>query len=96
MAIRKEKHQAQSQDLVKKLKALEGKLVTIQVKTNEKGRMYAAVEPKELVKAIKKQFGVFVPVTIIPTKQPKDLGVHPAEISLQNTTIKFNLELVNA
>jgi len=93
---RQEKRADSKQSLLAQLPAIEGKSVTIKKEVNEQGRMYAAVEAKEISKAIRKTFGFYVPVTALNIPQIKDVGSHEASIKFENQTIQFTIELVNA
>lgn len=70
-----------SLDTARKLaKKLEGKEVTVQVKANEEGTLFAALSAKEVVKALKDKS---VNESMVEFQSPiKEIGTHPVTLNL--------------
>lgn len=91
------KTEQKSQDELKKLlPALEGKTITISVKTNEEGTMYSSLSKKEVSKALKPVVNTFISPDLIQVKTLKGLGTHKASINIGGNSISFTIELVKA
>ena len=66
-----------------KANILDGVVITVSAKANDKGELYAAVSPAQIVKAIKTQQRIRVSPKAIKTKQPvKQVGAHRVMVKL--------------
>lgn len=69
--------------LEKNLESINGLKISIKEKTNEKGHLFAAIHPKEIVEIIKKQSHIDISEDMIKLDKPiKEIGEH--EIKVKN------------
>jgi large subunit ribosomal protein L9 len=83
------------QDLIlKNLGDLDGKVITIEEKANEKGHLFAQVHKPEIVEAIEKQTRLEIDQEhIMLDKHIKEVGEHQIIVKAGNKSIKFNLDI---
>lgn len=60
------------------------KIVTIKVKANEKGHLFKAVSPRDVVQAIKESVGVYIDEDALKMDHIKELGTHTISIKKGN------------
>ena len=74
------------------LKEIDGVLITIKEKANEKGHLFAQIHKPEIVKALKEQKKIDVIADFIDLEKPlKEVGSHEIVVKVQDKTAKFNL-----
>ena len=81
--------------LEKNLHEIEGKEISIKVKANDKGHLFASLHAQEIAEAIKKSIGADIhPDFIILEKHIKETGPHNIEIKAgeKKATIKRQVE----
>lgn len=80
--------------LLKNLKGIEGKKVTITEKANEKGHLFAGIHKAELIPAIESQTRVQIhPDYIMLDKPIKEVGEHTITVAVQDKKATFILEV---
>lgn len=92
MAEKSARLQAQKEKEItlNKLDKLEGKTILFKERLNEKGNLYHALGLKEIIRAIKEQYGLSTPNTLFVKKYAlKDSGKHTIELDAYGKTIKM-------
>jgi large subunit ribosomal protein L9 len=80
--------------LFKNLKEIDGKVVTLTEKANEKGHLFAGIHKAELIPAIESQTRVQIhPDFILLDKPIKEVGEHPVTVSVKDKKAVFTLEV---
>lgn len=80
--------------LLKNIKELDGVTVTMTEKANDKGHLFAGVHKMEIIPVIEKQTRLQIDAEHMVLEKPiKETGVHPIEVKVGNTSVKFNLEI---
>lgn len=89
----KEAERKIQEDLIlKNIKDLEGVMVTVEEKANDKGHLFAGIHKEELVPLIKEQTRLdILPEHIVLEKPIKEIGEHEISVHVQDTKIKFRL-----
>ena len=91
--------QERRQEAQKMADALRGKMVTLQVKCGEKGRLYGSITSQEIADALKAQLGVDVDKRKIecdPIRQTGDVDINVWIYSGITTPMKVRVEPVAA
>lgn len=71
------------------------KSLTIKVKANEGGHLFAAIHKKEIISEIKKQFNLDLEEKLLDLPEPlKQLGEHKINLRLNKQSVVFKLVLV--
>lgn len=74
--------------------ALEGKVVSLEKKATQTGKLYAAIAMKEVSDELKKQHQLDVPEHALSTAEPiKALGTFPVSVRLGVVRTKLNVEV---
>ena len=80
----------------KKAAALKNKVITLQVKCGEKGRLYGSVTTAEIAEELEKQYGIKVDKRKLDMGEPiREVGVREITVWLYagvTTTMKLNVE----
>ncbi len=80
--------------LLKNLKELDGVIVSVTERANEKGHLFASIHKPEVVKAIFEQTRLQIsPDHIVMDTHIKEVGVHTIEVKAGNKSVKFNLDI---
>lgn len=80
--------------LLKNLKEIEGKTITLSEKANEKGHLFAGIHKVELIPAIESQTRVQIhPDFILLDKPIKEVGEHPITVAVKDKKATFTLEV---
>jgi large subunit ribosomal protein L9 len=78
--------------LLKNLKEVEGKTITLTEKANEKGHLFASVNKPEVILAIHKQTRIQIsPDNMMLDKHIKEVGNHEIELKAGDKSVKFTL-----
>jgi len=78
--------------LLKNLKEVEGKTITLTEKANEKGHLFAAINKPEVILAIHKQTRIQIsPDNMMLDKHIKEVGNHEIELKAGDKSVKFTL-----
>ncbi len=78
--------------LMKNLKQIEGKTITLSETANEKGHLFKGIHQDELVAEIKKQTELDMAPEYIQLEKPlKEVGEHEIEIKVQDKSVKFKV-----
>lgn len=91
--------QERRQEAQKMADALRGKMITLQVKSGEKGRLYGSITSQEIADALKAQHGVDVDKRKIecdPIRQTGDVDINVWIYSGITTPMKVRVEPVAA
>lgn len=84
----------QAELLAKNIGAVDGKVVTLTEKANDKGHLFAGIHKLELLPAIEAQCGVqMLPEHILLDKPIKELGVHNITIEAGGKKAIIKLEV---
>lgn len=68
--VERQKEQERRQEAEKVAESLKNKVITIQAKTGDKGRLYGSVTGQEIAEALEKQHGINVDKRKIDLKEP--------------------------
>ncbi len=82
-------------ELLKKLKDIKDKIITIKGKANDKGVLFAGIHNNEIASHVKKEFDLAIsPEHIVMDEPIKELGEHTIEIVVQDkkTSLKVIIE----
>ncbi len=80
--------------LLKNIKEVEGKTITLTEKANEKGHLFASIHKPEVILAIHKQTRVQIsPDNMILDKHIKEVGDHEIELKAGDKSVKFTLTI---
>lgn len=83
--------------LEKNLKGLEGKVVNIKVKADEKGHLFSGIHAKEIVKELAAQHQATVSEEFIVLEKPiKAVGEYDVPVMVKNKKTSFKLVVENA
>lgn len=78
--------------LLKNLASLNGVVVEISGKANDKGHLFASIHAETIVKELKAQKGIVVlPEFLVLEKPVKEIGEHEIPVKVQDKTGKFTL-----
>jgi large subunit ribosomal protein L9 len=78
------------QEISKSLPALKDQTITVQLKADQKGSLFAGVDAQKISQFIKEKLDINIPAEIIGIKKPiKEIGLHKVPIQ----DIEFNLEI---
>jgi len=92
-ATNQEKAQAEVNKLAEQLK---DKKLVLTEKASDKGKLYAAISPAEVIEAIKKQLKVNIEPGHLKMKDHiKEIGTHTVPVSIDGTDLNLNLEIQN-
>lgn len=97
---KRKKIAAQASEMKKKdeetLNKLKDAVLKILVKTNEEGKLFAALNIKDIMAEIKKQKNIEIPEAWItmPTSPVKELGDYAITISSQGYQVKMQISLI--
>jgi len=70
-------HKAHEEELQKEVVAIDGKSVTLHVKANEQGHLFASLHEGEIASAVYDQLGVCIPEGLVELPEPiKTTGSH--------------------
>lgn len=79
--------------LQQNVKALEGKVVTLEVKANEQGHLYEGVHKEEVLQALKEQTRIEIPAEYLVLEHPlKAVGKHNIPVNADG--VSGTLELI--
>lgn len=82
--------EVQSDILDKNIDSLEGLIIEIKEKANEKGHLFAGINKKEISKILKEKSHLDVPVELIELDEPiKEIGKH--KIKVKNKEFILNI-----
>ncbi len=80
--------------LMKNIATLDGKIITLKLKVNEKGHLFAGIHKAELLPEIEKQAGVQINAENIMLEKPiKEAGEHVIEVKGVGKSAKFTLKI---
>ncbi len=75
-------HKAHDEELQKEVLAVSGKTITLHVKANEQGHLFAALHESEIASAVYDQLGVCIPEGLVELPEPiKNTGSY--EVTLE-------------
>lgn len=81
--------------LMKNLKSIDGIVIEMEEKANDKGHLFKGVHKEELIAAIKKQTELdMTPEHIVLDKPIKEVGEHVVEVKVQAKAVKFKVNIV--
>lgn len=84
----------QEELLVKNLAGLKDITLTVQVKANDKGHLFAGMHREEVAAEIEKQTRLQIDPSFIQLEHPlKELGEHTIEVKAEGKSVKFKLVL---
>ncbi len=95
-AEEKAKREAYIESVSKEINDLKGKSVILEVKANEKGKLFASIEKKHLVSALKEQFNLDLDKESIILEDPiKELGEYsiPIDLDGKDLSLSFSIKL---
>lgn len=82
----------QEELLMRNVKELEGKIITIRAKADEKGHLFSGIHKKELIEAMQKEHHAEISEDAILLNKPiKQIGEFEIEISIKNNKSSFKL-----
>lgn len=90
--------QAMDATLAKKaLAEIDGKMVSMQARANEKGTLFTSIQPKQIAETISKQFKISVPESALEVINGpiKKLGEHTVKVSVQGLSATMTLSLTD-
>ena len=91
-ALAKEEEQTNS-----KIKALNGKKVTITAKATEKGGLFKGIIEKDIAKAILAEHSLEIPVDLITIDEPiKTVGEHTVKLESKSQKAALTVEVVGS
>lgn len=91
-ALAKEEEQTSN-----KIKALNGKKVTITAKATEKGGLFKGIIEKDIAKAILAEHSLEIPVDLITIDEPiKTVGEHSIKIESKSQKASMTVEIVGS
>ncbi len=80
--------------LAKNIKSVEGVVVTLEEKANERGHLFAGVHKEQIIPELKKQAGIDVlPEFLLLEKPIKEAGEYKLEVKVQEKTAVFTLKV---
>jgi len=96
LEARKEKimleREMQTDLLLKNLKEIKGKSVTIRAQASEKGHLFSAIHKKEIIEALREQHHASVAEEFINLPKPiKEIGEHEIQVSSGGKKSSFKL-----
>jgi large subunit ribosomal protein L9 len=78
--------------MMKNLKDLDGKTVTMTEKANEKGHLFAGIHKTEIIPAVERQTRIQIAPEFITLEKPiKEVGEHKVEVKIKDKSAKFTL-----
>ena len=78
--------------LAKNLEEINGKVITIKSKANEKGHLFSSIHKKEISEAMKKEHRTEIGEDFIILEKPiKEIGEHDIPIEIRNKKTSFKL-----
>jgi len=81
----------------KSMEILNGVVVTLNKKANEKGSLFSSIHKEEIVEALKSQSNIDLPVEFIELEKPiKQTGEHKIKISVGKNKGEFILRLLSS
>ena len=95
-AEEKAKREAYIESVSKEINDLKGKSVILEVKANERGKLFASIEKKHLVSALKEQFNLDLDKESIILEDPiKELGEYsiPIDLDGKDLSLSFSIKL---
>ncbi len=91
-----EKTKSENEELMKGIKELKDSTIHINAKINEDGKLFAGIDKKEIVTAIKDQKALDIhPENIILDKPIKEATVHTITMDVDGEIAKFKLNIVS-
>ena len=81
------------EDLIKSLK---DQKITIKAKANEKGHLFKAINPKDVIGAVKEKLGTAIDESYLVMEHIKELGIHPIILKKGKSEGKFEVEIIQA
>lgn len=93
---REVKQDLQKDLLIKNVQALEGKEVHMKANANEKGHLFASVQPADIVEAIKQELNIDIPIEYIENTPLKETGEHIVSIQTEGAYAKLKLSIETA
>lgn len=80
---------------IKTLRDLDGKVITVIGKANDKGHLFAGIHKKEVVGELHKQTHQSIGEESVLMDQPiKEIGEHQVEISAQGKVVKVKINVI--
>ncbi len=94
----KEKHEQEQQKMVENskelIKKLNEKVIDIEVKTSQEGKLFAGLDKKEIAKIIKDKTGIEIDPEILQLEKPlKKVGEYEIKIKVEQEEGKFSLQI---
>src|SRR3989344_1541456 len=81
----------------KSMEILNGVVVTLNKKANQKGSLFSSIHKEEIVEALKSQSNIDLPVEFIELEKPiKQTGEHKIKISVGKNKGEFILRLLSS
>ena len=82
--------------LAKNIELLKDKILTIQARANEKGKLFQTVHVKDIAEALEKEFGATIPVSSIQSDDIKQVGEYVVVITSGTTKARVSVTVVNS
>jgi len=80
--------------LLKNLKELDGKTITVSGKANDKGYLFAGLHKEDIVAELKKQTRLEIDPASVQLEHPiKELGEHSLEVKGEGKSVRFQLKV---
>lgn len=80
--------------LLKNLNDLDGVIINMTEKANEKGHLFAGIHKAEIISAIEKQTRLVIDAEHIVLANPiKEIGKHTVSLKVGDKSVKFNLDI---
>lgn len=90
----KAKRDARVEKISKEIADLKSKPVLVEVKANEKGKLFASLEKKHIISALKNQYKIDLDKADINLEEPiKEVGDHEVSINLEKKEFKLTFSV---
>lgn len=87
--------EAKSNLLEKGFQELNDLIITMSVKANPEGHLFASIHPREIVKAVTEKTGIKIEVPWIVNKPLKSIGEHEIVLKVEGKTASFKVIIAN-
>jgi len=79
--------------LIKNIKELDGKAITIDAKSNDAGKLFQAIHPKHIADAIQNTYAISVPESVLDAGDIKNVGEYTVLLSFKKTSASLTVHI---
>lgn len=83
--------QKAEEDLIRKIQSLEGKKITVTVRATEKGGLFKALHAEDIVKSIRLEHNLEIPIDAVIVDPIKTVGEHKVRLASKSAKAELSV-----